>query len=278
MAGSSPLRRQSQHWPSPQRSAIEEILAEDRNSEARHRYLLEAAKKEHDRIREDAERVYREQLQKEERERLLDERRKEEQRIRLEEQLAADRVKLNALRAKKIEIPPPLPEPEPPAAPAVNGKTAPAPPAPAQANGTTPTTSAAGTSQSLPTPKPQAAVLNKALELAKPPAPAVETGIPLKTAPQANGVVVEPGTSRSVPTPPTQPALDRYAEIHKDLKILRKSMLEQAKANPALKGRMGDMRREIRKSVGQLTVSSGVPGTNRSQVRAPRSLSRAGCH
>jgi nucleoporin GLE1 len=43
-------------------------------------------------------------------------------------------------------------------------------------------------------------------------------------------------------------------------------MVEQTKTNPALKARMGDMRRELRKSVGQLTVSLGVAGVNRSQV------------
>ncbi len=43
-------------------------------------------------------------------------------------------------------------------------------------------------------------------------------------------------------------------------------MAEQAKLNPALKSRMGDMRREIKKCIGQLT--GGAPGVNRQQVRA----------
>ncbi|MCJ1478631.1 hypothetical protein MMC13_007312 [Lambiella insularis] len=45
----------------------------------------------------------------------------------------------------------------------------------------------------------------------------------------------------------------RYLEIHRKLKEFRKYMLEQGKRNPALKKQMGDMRRTIKKCVGQLT-------------------------
>jgi nucleoporin GLE1 len=238
--------------------------------------------------------VYREQLQKEERQRILDARRKEEERIRLEEELAADRARLNALKAKKIAIPPPLPEPEPAAAPTVNGK---APAAPtsannafAQTNGTTaqqaqqqqtiapgPAPGAAvpkPTPASIPPqPQPQiqtpATVLNKPPEPAKPANSALGINGLLNNTPQPNGATATPGTSRSVAPPPAQARPDRYAEIHKNLKMLRKFMADQAKTNPALKGRMGDMRREIRKSVGQLTVTQGVAGVNKIQVGSP---------
>jgi nucleoporin GLE1 len=282
MAGSSPSRRQSNHWAnrSPQRSVLEEILGDDRNSEARHRQLLEAAKKEHDRVREEAERVYREQLLREERERLLAERRREEERIALEEKLAAERVRLNALKAKKVEIPPPLPEPEPPVAPAVNGK----PPAassignnvPAQPNGTT---LQQATAPAVPLPKPTAAPVaaqtashapaatpNKAPEPAKPPSSILGVSGILNTAPQPNGVPSSAGTSRTAAPAPAPAGPDRYLEIHKNLKILRKSMVAQAKTNPLLKSRMGDMRRELRKAVGQLTPTQGVAGVNKIQV------------
>lgn len=287
MAGSSPTRQQSYHWASgsPQRTVLEEILADDRNSEARHRYLLEAAKREHERVREDAERVYWEQLQREERQRLLEERRKEEERIRLEEQLAAERARLNALKAKKIAIPPPLPDPEPPVAPAVSAKV---PALPAVNNASAPTNgtavpqpaaapAAAGVS-GIPVTKPPAApsavqpIQKPAAVPPKAPEPTRPTSTPLgingllNHTPQSNGVTSSSGTSRSPAPPPAQTRPDRYAEIHKNLKILRKSMAEQAQTNPALKERMGDMRREIRKSVGQLTVSSGVAGVNKIQV------------
>lgn len=50
----------------------------------------------------------------------------------------------------------------------------------------------------------------------------------------------------------------RYVEIHRKLKELRKGMLDQAKQNRGLKDTMGDIRRGIRQSVGQLTTGKGV--------------------
>lgn len=66
------------------------------------------------------------------------------------------------------------------------------------------------------------------------------------------------------------PTADRYVEIHKKLKELRKFMMEQAKTNTALKSRMGDMRREIRKSMGQLTT--GGLRENKAPVSIPISV------
>jgi nucleoporin GLE1 len=290
MANSSPSRQPTSHWAngSPQRSVLDELFAEDRNSEARHRYLLELAKREHERVREEAERVYREQLKREEAQRIAEERRKEEERIRLEEQLAAERIRLNELKAKKIAIPPPLPDPEPQAVPAeANGaKTIPPaqtrPDGPSQPNGPTtkpslPGAGLFGTGPLQPAPAPPAQPLVAkqpppvAQSQAPPPAPppsAVPAAPPVaQTALKPNGVTPASESSRSAAQTPAPTGPDRYIEIHKNLKILRKSVLEQAKSNPALKARMGDMRREIRKSVGQLTVASGVAGVNKVQVR-----------
>src|SRR4051812_34493961 len=114
MTGSSPAPRRSHQWSSPQRTQVlADLLNDDRNSETRHRHLLEAARKEHDRVREEAERVILQHQKKEERQRLLEEKRKEEKRIQLDEQIAAERLKLLALKEKKVEIPPAPPaEPE----------------------------------------------------------------------------------------------------------------------------------------------------------------------
>nr|6B4G_A Chain A, Nucleoporin GLE1 [Thermochaetoides thermophila DSM 1495]6B4G_C Chain C, Nucleoporin GLE1 [Thermochaetoides thermophila DSM 1495]6B4G_E Chain E, Nucleoporin GLE1 [Thermochaetoides thermophila DSM 1495]6B4G_G Chain G, Nucleoporin GLE1 [Thermochaetoides thermophila DSM 1495]6B4H_A Chain A, Nucleoporin GLE1 [Thermochaetoides thermophila DSM 1495]6B4H_C Chain C, Nucleoporin GLE1 [Thermochaetoides thermophila DSM 1495] len=57
----------------------------------------------------------------------------------------------------------------------------------------------------------------------------------------------------------------RYVEIHRNLKGLRKYMAEQAKTNLKLKQRMGDMRREIRKSVGQLTTGGMAANKDKQQ-------------
>lgn len=223
--------------------------------------------------------MYQEQLKREEQQRILDARRKEEERIRLEEQLAADTARLNALKAKKVEIPRPLPEPEPPAAPAVNGNSA-ASPAPNKlsqnlVNGTAANAAVVAAPKPLSPPVPvqstqprPLAAPAKAPEPTKPANSVLGINGLLNSAPApTNGLTTAPGTSRSAAPPPAQTPPDRYSAIHKNLKMLRKSLTDQAKANPALKGRMGDMRREIRKSVGQLTVTQGVAGVNKTQVR-----------
>lgn len=50
----------------------------------------------------------------------------------------------------------------------------------------------------------------------------------------------------------------RYLQIHKTLKEMRAFMANQAKQDPKLKSRMGDMRREIKKSIGQLREGKGL--------------------
>ncbi|CAK7565111.1 MAG: hypothetical protein SEPTF4163_003020 [Sporothrix epigloea] len=75
------------------------------------------------------------------------------------------------------------------------------------------------------------------------------------------------GVDASTPTVASSaahPELQRHITIHKNLKELRKYMTQQAATNPALKNRMGDMRRDIRKSFGQLT--SGGLRENKLQV------------
>ncbi|KAK0636285.1 GLE1-like protein-domain-containing protein [Bombardia bombarda] len=292
-----PSQRRSYQWASPARSVISDILSEDRNSEARHRLLIEAAKREHDRVREEAERVYHEHLKREEKQQILDEKRKEEDRIRLEEQIAAERTRLNALRAKKVNIPPVAPEPEAPKPPPAPSAT---PPAPAPTNATPPATSSqvnGTTAQTSAIPAPKSSpflapiqgnkqqlgaqpTASSPLAAGTPPVPATQTltGAP-KPSLFPSGAVQNNGASSSSPAviqPPAQAATpagpDRYTVIHNNLKALRKSMVVQAETNRALKATMGDMRREIRKSVGQLTGGAG--GVNRMQQQKMNALLR----
>ncbi|KAI9802009.1 MAG: hypothetical protein M1825_003065 [Sarcosagium campestre] len=60
----------------------------------------------------------------------------------------------------------------------------------------------------------------------------------------------------------------KYLEIHQQLKTLRKGLTEQADQNPKLKERMGQMRRDIRKSVGQLTGAKGANQKPRETISA----------
>ena len=107
------------------------------------------------------------------------------------------------------------------------------------------------------------------------PEPVSQTLVPGPAATLASAPIVAPAVQQSQQstqsTPTTQPIQDtrleaehsRYLEIHRALKELRKFMTAQAKQNAQLKEAMGDMRREIRKSVGQLRDGKGA---NRVQV------------
>ncbi len=82
----------------------------------------------------------------------------------------------------------------------------------------------------------------------------------------ARNALVAPATAQPIAKSTLQANLDpesiaehqRYLEIHRKLKDLRKVMLDQAKQNKALKDTMGDIRRGLRQSVGQLTTGKGV--------------------
>lgn len=88
---------------------------------------------------------------------------------------------------------------------------------------------------------------------------------PLSAPAPAPAPAVQRSTPKTQPIQATQIEAEhsRYLEIHRALKELRKFMTAQAKQNAQLKGAMGDMRREIRKSVGQLRDGKGA---NRVQV------------
>ncbi|KAL9596705.1 MAG: hypothetical protein Q9219_005616 [cf. Caloplaca sp. 3 TL-2023] len=72
--------------------------------------------------------------------------------------------------------------------------------------------------------------------------------------PQSAGVSKVQGKSAD---PHREAEHRRYLDIHKSLKELRISMAQQAKRDAKLKARMGDMRRDIKKSVGQIVDIKG---------------------
>ena len=98
-------------------------------------------------------------------------------------------------------------------------------------------------------------------------APAIQAPAPIPApapAPApAPSVEQSPPTTQRIQSTHVEAEHKRYLEIHRALKEFRKYMILQAKQNAQLKGAMGDMRREIRKSVGQLRDGKGA---NRVQV------------
>ncbi|KAH9988967.1 GLE1-domain-containing protein [Xylariaceae sp. FL0662B] len=288
MAGSSPAGRRSHQWSSPDRNRLFSLLTDDRNTELSHQDALAAAQAEHDRVREAAQRVYHDyELQEEHKrilqqhERILELQRKEEERIRSEERLRAEEERLRALRAKtvpKLPPEPPVPAPAPVTAKADESAVAQKPP------------------QSAPTSNSQAVPGAKTspFSLAQPvstngPTTQVNGAGPPKVAhpqpfqpsspfaqPSAAGPFTKPTVPQQngIPTsaphkPQLVPEVDRYTEIHSNLKKLRLSLEQQAKSSPPLKQRMGDMRRELRKNVGQLVSEKGG---NKKQIATIQAL------
>ncbi|MCJ1395018.1 hypothetical protein MMC18_007899 [Xylographa bjoerkii] len=82
--------------------------------------------------------------------------------------------------------------------------------------------------------------------------------------------VPAPAAPRATPSDRGDPVRlaehDRYIEIHKSLKEFRKFMADQGKQNPTLKTKMGDMRRTIKKCVGQLTSGKESNKQPRNQI------------
>lgn len=275
MTRSSPARR-SQFLSSPDRSFLSNFLSDDRNNEDSHLDALAAAQIQHERVREAAIRVYELHELQEKRKRILEEQKKEEDRIKAEEESAAEARRLNELRAKSVPKPPlvPAPQPEPQKQPEPKPQAKleapkPAPPKlepakqPAQGTGvfalatSTPSTQVNG----LFAPKP-----------AQPTPPAPVTQSTAKT----NGVFPSTAStntghaSSTASGSPRRRLADRYAQIHQELKKLRKHLMDESKRpDSPLKGKVGQARREVRTAIGQLT---GTQGSNSQHVRSRESV------
>ncbi|KAI0157701.1 GLE1-domain-containing protein [Xylariaceae sp. FL1272] len=276
MTSSPASRRRSGQWTSPRGPRVTDFLYENRNTELNHKDALDAALVEHERVRLAAVRVLDDHESKEharrlreEEQRIRIEQQREEERLRAEQRLRDEEKTLRELRAKTIPQLPPEPTPQP--APT---STAPAPTK--QANGI------GGASNLFGQPaKPQTVQSTLSNGQSSAQTPAVQTNgfrpspatsaFPPPTAAQdttqpssALAAVNTPNAIQPVTTPQAaipvssgsrvsvDPASERYVEIHRNLKNLRISVVEQAKNEPKLKARMGDMRREIRKYLGQL--------------------------
>ncbi|KAI1425873.1 GLE1-like protein-domain-containing protein [Xylaria sp. FL1777] len=299
MTGSSPVTRRSREWSSPSRFRISDLLAENRHTELSHQDALAAAQVEHERVRHAAIRVFKDHESKEEHRRLQErediikqQQRREEERIRDEERLRAEEERLRALKLKTV---PKLPPELPPAAPTPSSNSTSTPQLNGSGSGSSSSITATNSvnklspillkgkespvvsqnpSSNAPTPPvngtkflqpPQTQPLTQGQYIAPPKpspsaTPAVTGSFPKPSASQQNAFSAVP--------PPKLPA-DQYVMIHQNLKKLRASLAEQAKSLPPLKARMGDMRRELRKSLGQIVAEKGA---NKKQIATIQTL------
>jgi nucleoporin GLE1 len=240
-----------------------------------HKDALAAAQEEHRRVRESALRAYRNNELKEAKEKLLEAQLQEAERLRLEAERAELAAKVLELQKKHIPIPsapappplPPPPEPKPKQGEIIKGEAEskdsssiqrPAvtevssePKGPRSAE---PSVQQPPTAPGLTTIRPQ--IPSTATAIGKS-ADVVPTVLKTNKAPANDKVVPStfPVLTRQFSE---SPVAQKYLEIHKKLKQLRAFIMENTKKNPALKNHVGEMRRQIRKSVGQLTEGKGA--------------------
>ncbi|KAF7944375.1 hypothetical protein EAE96_010772 [Botrytis aclada] len=271
-----------------------DIRFENRNTEELHHGILEAARLEHERVRNEAMRIFQITLIQEQQLRAQHEIRAEEERLRIEEmrlKIEENRVKterqsaLAELKrreleeaARKIPIVPPKPPTPPPVAgvPRALAQTASNPsqnqsqpppqqqqqqqqPAPQQNNDSGGGFGAPSQQTSQSRPPQQANTFSQA----QPQSQQQTNGF-------SNNQQQPPKQPSAQPTPASKPSassrdhllpgVERYLEIHKNLKQLRQYLVTEGKQNIPFKKMLGDYRRAIRQTVGQLT---GERGANR---------------
>ncbi|RDL32046.1 Uncharacterized protein BP5553_09448 [Venustampulla echinocandica] len=241
-----------------------DIRFQNRNSEDVHRDALAAAQVEHDRVREIALKAYELNELRKDQLRLRQSAQREEERVRLETARALEEIRIREIenRAKRIPKPPPREPTPPPPSPPRSLPSKVTPPTSAQPPATVPQPEPQVKQQPPPEPVSREAPTQKPFLAA--PQPPVQAPAPPVPKPQAAPVQPPTQIPPQIPTtsapaqPHVLPGVERYIEIHKNLKQLRLFITNAGKHNVAFKKKTGEMRRAIRQSVGQLTEGKGA--------------------
>ncbi|KAI2643139.1 GLE1-domain-containing protein [Xylaria nigripes] len=268
MTDSSPASRPSRQWSSsPPRPRLSDIFGENRNSELSHQDALAAAQVEHERVRHAAIRVFKDHQFQEEHRRIkeqeafiIQQQQIERERIRNEERLRAEQEQLRALKAKTVSTLQPEPSHETPSVVAESNHFSASPPRVTYTSASVykqapvlPSANIVQNSSFPPSSNKQSPHVNgikPVQSVATQPSQGAEAESSLKPATASQQAAL------SVQSTPKAPD-DRYLAIHQNLKKLRAYLAEQAKSIPPLKARMGDMRREVRKCLGQIVTEKG---------------------
>jgi nucleoporin GLE1 len=252
-------------------------------AEEAHKAALAEAQANHQRVRESALRAYSNDVLRQEHEFIRRKQIQELERLKLESERAELAARLQELQRKKITPPAPrAPSPPPPRAPApkqitpsqntasqiqsTNGQSHSGPQQDARARPPsrqkTPPHSLE-TRQSLPNPAGSAATQNQPFRPSTviPRQADIPLPAPVSTTAPVTSIAAPTASTRESAPSQSFPGADKYLEIHKRLKQLRAFVTEHAEQDPGLKKKMGEMRREIRKSVGQLTEGRGANKT-----------------
>ena len=283
-------------YPSPSSSSSSpkspvdfDVRFQFRNSEDIHNEILAAAQRQHQRIRNVALRTIQLDEERLAQLRISEDAVLEEERVRIKEQRASDEKRLSKAREKAKKIPAvaasrtedsPI-QPKGTPAPTQARHVVQTPPAQQISVPKAPTPPPATVQQPEPsvlvTPTPPTSFLPSQLaskpqpsaSAAPKPAPFVTTTQstiqqPTAASSPVNAVKAIPAnTAEAVPSTQSHllPHVDRYVEIHKTLKELRKFVSPEVPSNEQtkkLKKKAGEMRRTIKSSIGQLTVGKGA--------------------
>lgn len=114
---------------------------------------------------------------------------------------------------------------------------------------------AAPTPRTAPVTQPPTQPTANGTSATKPATPFANTGAaPTIASPPSAPSITPAAQTTSASTHEVNTKRQRALQIHKNLKALRNDMNVQISQNPALKNRAGDLRRELRKCVGQLST------------------------
>lgn len=263
------MRRSQVGYPDFSRS-FRGGVQDESDAELIHQAAIDAAHTEHERVRKIAEDALLLAELRFDHLRLQETVEQEHERLRLEREHAALAAKAIELQKQHIPIPKPSPRaqtPPPQPIPKVEPRKAPSPVREAlRLSESIPITHTDSRQKENIPPKPPLNIPDQPQRPTTTPKPAPQTEAPRTAAPSTRPVTAPPiEIAKAKSTVHFLPGIERYREIHKNLKNLRKFMEEEKKRNPILKTKMGDMRRGIRVAIGQLT---GVKGANREPVRS----------
>jgi nucleoporin GLE1 len=249
-------------------SSIPDEGLDSESPEVKHQYQLDQAYLAHESVRKRALKIMRNQQLLEEEKRLQAENEREAERIRLEAEVARKRRELIELQQKSIpvpEMPPtPTPPPKPPKPePAEEEEVPPAASGPLSTSGELHYKAvglgrpAAELQPPNPTTTPFPPPPSQPFEPAQPAqAPTASLPTPAPSIPIPTPHVTKPAAAPPSSAAPDAllPGTQRYVEIHQNLKALRKFITDAGKSSPPLKKQIGEIRRSIRKSVGQIST------------------------
>jgi nucleoporin GLE1 len=251
-------------------SYAHELQFQTRNSQEKHTEILEAQRLRGEAVREAALQALRSEEIRQAQER-LDQLREgallAEKEAKIEEEQRLEHIRIREAENRRKQLPPvPARLPTPPA---------PAPPAPVPQAASVNQQSSVQTPATSQQPAPKIAPAAQPIVQQRPPTQQDQSNATTQQSLFKPGALVNLAQPayKSPPLLHTAARLQKYTEIHQQLKQLRKFVADAGKTNPVFKKLTGDMRREITKFMGQIVpIPAEVPGQPKPATPGPNSV------